>query len=282
MLLFLLACTVDESPSEAPTSDQRDADDGAEADSAAEADEADTHPESGLRGPPEPTWCYSAYRHGSTPNSQLKILAFDMATGDSVEVGDWRLGRSERITSIESLATDGEHWVLQDSGWGDLYMVDRATDDVTQVAFANTRTLSWSAGTWVAWGGDLFVRTFDSLDDLLAATPSGATELDEHMELMAVDGDDVYGAWPSTNEIVVHEAYAAARTRTIPLEDWDTWVRGMSMAGNKLHLVDDGRQYDEQRIVSFDPDTGAQIEALYLPNFAKMLRGLWCTTEAPS
>jgi hypothetical protein len=107
---------------------------------------------------------------------------------------------------------------------------------------------------------------------------------------LGVFGDEAYCAWHSTNVVDVVSMIDGSLIRTIPLEDYDTWVWGVSVAGGRLFLIDDGRgDYpDEGRgvhIVSFDPVTGERRGDVTIDVFPDQFMiwpsGLWCESPRP-
>lgn len=97
---------------------------------------------------------------------------------------------------------------------------------------------------------------------------------------IALDGLELFTAWHSTDTVDVVHALTGAAIRTISLEGYDTWVHGMSVAGDMLHVIDDGRQLASQRIARFDPQNGTLINEVMIPRgmASRAPSGLWCMT----
>jgi hypothetical protein len=225
------------------------------------------------------TWCHTLVPLSS---GDLQLIVVDMATGTWVEQARW--SGFDPSFHTGGLATDGSTWIFAgyDGNGFRWYAVDAATGAVTAAA-DETYALSvgWSGTEWVAVNlRERELRSFNTFADLSADTPTTAVPAGWFTRL-GVDGADVYGAWHSTNVIDVHDLLTGGQIRTISLEDWDTWVWGVSVAGGKLHLIDDGREYPDPRIASFDPVSGALLERVLLSTLSGRPSGLWCGTTPP-
>lgn len=97
-----------------------------------------------------------------------------------------------------------------------------------------------------------------------------------------LDGSTVYGAWHSTNLVRTYPRSTGDQSGYITLSDWDTWVRGMSVANGMLHLVNDDRGTyagSGVRIARFDPATGTLLDHVFLTGtsaYSHKPSGLWC------
>ena len=79
----------------------------------------------------------------------------------------------------------------------------------------------------------------------------------------------------------MHDVTTSAFIRAIPLQDFDTWVWGISVADGKLHIIDDGRgayAYLGVRIAVFDPVSGTNLQNVFLNGlpYSHVPSGLWC------
>jgi nitrite reductase/ring-hydroxylating ferredoxin subunit len=170
------------------------------------------------------------------------------------------------------------------------YEIDLATGAVRRGSETMAEAVSVYRGGFVATCreslGLCLYSDFDSLD---AQTPSERFEEFICQTRFGVRGDEISCAWHSTDVVEVYDLRTGDHVRSIPLEDYDTWVWGVSVAGGRLHLIDDGRGEHEvpgQRIVSFDPLTGARLGEVHLTGlfpdrYTHWPGGLWCESPGP-
>ncbi len=112
--------------------------------------------------------------------------------------------------------------------------------------------------------GGMALTFYDTFLDAASGTSAlevEATEATSSSRFTVAD-ELAYIAHHSADSVEVVSLPDGASVRSIPLEDYDTWIWGMSVVDGVLYLLDDGRaegSSDVIRIVSFDVETGAQL-----------------------
>ena len=89
---------------------------------------------------------------------------------------------------------------------------------------------------------------------------------------MTVQGSTLYAAWHSTNEIDVFRLPSGTTAGTITLEDFDSWVYGLSVTSDDLLLLL-SMSYD---IIIFEESTGSRIDVV---DELRAMKGLFCMTN---
>ena len=119
------------------------------------------------------------------------------------------------------------------------------------------------------------MASYASFADVLDDVPSNEADFAWTNERIAVGGETLFGALHSTNEVATFSASTAESTGSVSLENYNTWIWGMSAIGGELLLLDDGREHGyDVHVVAFDPATGAQN---WSASFGQVtLNGLWC------
>ena len=84
---------------------------------------------------------------------------------------------------------------------------------------------------------------YPTLEDAFAGTGGVPALLHDEVSTWAMTswGDLGMGSWHSTDEIELFHWSTGAWNRSLVLEDWDTWVMGMSATGGSVMMLDDGR-----------------------------------------
>ena len=94
---------------------------------------------------------------------------------------------------------------------------------------------------------------------------------------LGATADEIYISNHATEDYVyVTDRHTGSWLRSVTLEDYDAWVWGISVVGDKLHLIDDGRNdYGDAgtRIAQFDATTGELLADVFLSGSPS---GLWC------
>ena len=124
---------------------------------------------------------------------------------------------------------------------------------------------------------------YPDLAALVANAPSGSVPNPLWLTRFHVDGNTLYGTSHSTDEVMTHAVATGALLSRIPLQNFDTWVRGIGVAGGYLHLIDGGGglpNQTEPRIARFDMG-GQNVSNVTVVGHAWSHNptGLWC--DAP-
>ena len=88
---------------------------------------------------------------------------------------------------------------------------------------------------------------------------------------MTVNGDLLYSAWHSTDEVLVNSLPTGEELPSIHLEGYDTWIWGMSVTDEGLLCI-----ANRGTITVFDVNTGAQLEVIETTGGGSMFGGLAC------
>jgi len=91
---------------------------------------------------------------------------------------------------------------------------------------------------------------------------------------ITVYGDTVYSAWHSTDTIDKLSLPSGSYAGSIPLENYDTWVNGMSVIDGELLVL--SASWPEDRVAVFDVDTGL---SLWDVTVSQRLDGLHCLSN---
>jgi hypothetical protein len=111
---------------------------------------------------------------------------------------------------------------------------------------------------------------FETFEDLAANNGTMISPVNYYASRMTVQGGVLYTAWHSTNEIDVFTPPWTAGHTTISLENYDTWVMGMSVTDDGLLVLN--ASWPENRVVVFDVATGEELWEVAVSG----LRGLSC------
>ncbi|MCB9763865.1 MAG: hypothetical protein H6739_29110 [Alphaproteobacteria bacterium] len=241
-----------------------------------DGDTADTAVDTGVSV--GPITCLSVAPIGG----QVAVLEMDMSTGTWSEVG--RYGSTSSSLHVGGLARTGDLLTMAAYGGNDFewWQLDLNAGTLTQGS--DTSQVSVASD-----GVDLFTYTsggaigryadFAALD---ADSPS-AVSAEDHISgtRLGVDGALAYVAWHTTAEVTVHDVVTGLQLRTIPLDRWDTWVWGVSVADGDLFLIDDARgpySGSDERIGRYDQNTGALLDEVFFTNVPEggRVSGLWC------
>lgn len=244
---------------------------------------ADTGPSS----PYDDTVCWTLEKswNASTGYTDLALVTIDMATGALTQQALFTGSDGDTLMS-GGLARNGDSFIFSnynDAGylWEELNLSTGARTSCSNTTMAESITFDGSAWWTIdTSGGGL--QSFASYADLCARTALSTAPGDYYSRLTWDEsGTTIIGAWHSTNEVGFYDPATGGQLSTLTLAGWDTWVWGISEAGGKIHLIDDGRQTGSQRLSSFDPSTGAVIEEIDTGASGANgnVYGLWCETR---
>jgi hypothetical protein len=78
---------------------------------------------------------------------------------------------------------------------------------------------------------------------------------------MTVNGNTLYSAWFSTDQVDTFQLPSGSSLGTIYLEDYDTWIQGMSVTDDGLLICN--ASWPEGRVAVFDAETGAHLRDVH-------------------
>lgn len=216
--------------------------------------------------------------------SQVMLVGMDSATEvPLVDVdADWSF-------QVDGLALLGDHVAVcaptltrVDLATGDIEQTDIYCDAVADydgaiVLFHGCDEADWEACDYDQTWRDP-IRSYPTWEDALADT-NGATIPSVPYATRLGRGDDVFlSAWHATDEVERWDAATGTLVETTALQGFDTWVWGLSAVGDRLFVVNDGRDPGwswNTRIAEFDAD-GDAVQDLRLGEHVAM-NGLACT-----
>jgi len=227
----------------------------------------------------EDPWCWTVAPAGG----QLAVLQMDAAAGTWFEYGRYGQGVNESFHT-SGLARKDDTLVMaaylgNNFQWAEL---DMAADVFT--AGSGTDTVSTAMhGKNIATLCNEGLCLYDDFAALDAGVPVDISPVEYYASRLGIHGDTLYTAWHSTAEIDVYDVITATYQHTLQLEDYDTWVRGISQVHDLLYVLDDGRgaHADQgQRIAVFDASTGLLDHDMFFDvspgGYSHVPTGLWC------
>jgi hypothetical protein len=273
--LSLVSCgdKNDTGPVDGDADTDADADTDTDSDTDADADtDADTDTGTGLSK--DSSYCWTVDAVGS----QLALLEVGLPSGDIRELGRYSVGTTSRMYT-GGLAYDGSSLVMAVCNGNDFewLRVDLATGAGSWGPSTRTASVTWD-GTWflVEYGSEM--HAYPDWTAIISHAPKWSVSNYGYSRVGAGDGV-LFGTYHSTDTVGVLDPSTGVHLRNLTLEGFDTWVWGIGYAGGYLHLLDDGREAPYQRIVRFDPDTGAHIDFISFAGTGWEPHGLWCSDE---
>lgn len=224
-------------------------------------------------------WCWTV----APVDGQLAVLQLDPGAATWSEYGRYGQGVNSSFHT-GGIARQGDTLVMaaylgNNFQWVEL---DLVADVFTAGGGTSEVSVSTHAGDLVAFCGG-GVCTYPDFAALDANSPASVVPCDYYATRHGVHGDTLYTAWHSTTEIDVFDVFSGAYLDTLELEDYDTWVWGISRVGDVLYVIDDGRgAYSDQgvRIASFDAFTGTHLGSMFVDLdpllYGQRPSGLWC------
>ncbi|MCB9745700.1 MAG: hypothetical protein H6740_24210 [Alphaproteobacteria bacterium] len=217
-------------------------------------------------------------------SGRLAVIDVEMATGSWQQVGAYNVGSTE-AAHTNGLAKLGDVLVAS------VYTVGLVEIDT---ALGTANAYGGDGPGSIASDGSALYTAYDSADlarypdvaALAAGTPDLVLNRPFNASRYAAADGELFGAWHSTDEVDVVDSGTGAHLRTLSLEDWDTWVQGMSVVDDTLYLVDDERSDNYSgrgvRIAAYDKQTGTLQANVFLPGvnsqagYSHKPSGLWC------
>jgi|GEM_PF-5453634 len=200
--------------------------------------------------------------------SYVVRVGLDSGNACKVATLDWDL----RLPDISSLVHQGEWLYTCATTVFRMSLADGSTDDS-----------GIACNAVVGFDGKLLVKrtnvdsdlyAFDSFEALMADSPSTMYPLTYMGSRLVIHEGSLYAAWHSTSTIDVHAFPSGELTRTIMLEGFDDWVDGMARLGSGSLAV--LAQRTQERIASFDPETGQSHGDISVQSSLGILYGLAC------
>jgi hypothetical protein len=238
-------------------------------------------PPSSIAG--ESSWCWFV----APDRHRLGLFAVGMDSGTIEPVGAWP--SVNRTFHTAGLAYTGSSLVMVGYAGSALrwYELDLATGTLNQGPEVEPSVSVTSLdGALVVVGQSDLVRepqVYDDFAALSAGTPSGTLpgSFGFGSTRVQIAGDEWFTAWHSTNEVAVLDVATGQPVETVSLERYDTWVWGIGVVGDRIHLIDDGRGHHDDGdvwISRFERSTGALVSEVSLGSVASTLwpSGLYC------
>lgn len=228
-------------------------------------------------------WCWMLE---PTDYGTLTLHQIDPADGSTFAVADFDSSEREPTSSFHTFGMALMNGRLAFSGymgnefqWG---QIDLGTGLLTVAGTSNNVEAVTSNGSGlIARCGGSFgnLCIFENFLDLAQDNPSrrvAATEL--WGSVFTARGNLVYSARGSGNEVVVHDLPSGDKLRTIELEAFDDWNWGISLTADRLYLAANNSNESPACIVTFDPETGAQLNQVCVESDSPYPEwsGLWC------
>ncbi len=226
--------------------------------------------------------CDSAYSVGAGPGAARVLPATEVTLAD--------LGAFGAVPSsfhTGGLAYDGgDRMVLagyngNEFEWFELDLPSQTMNRGGAYSAEYNVSITSYDGRWLVADGERSLL-YDDFDALVAGVSSDHAASVGYVTRYQALGDQVYGAWHSTDEIVVRDLRSDADVDVIPLEGFDTWVWGLGVTDQFLHVIDDGRGAHNtdgvHEISRFDRATGERVSSVRLrrPGAAFFPSGLYC------
>lgn len=229
------------------------------------------------------TWCWTV---APTVSGDVALLWVDPDTATWREAGVFA-GPFDSTFHTNGIGRIGDELVMLsiDGSGSDAWIsLDIPTSTLTVGAPVDSDAVVTSDGVslWAQMDDDLC--KFTDFSSLEAWSPDSCTSDLFASERIAVSGSYAYGAWHSQNYYREFDLASATQLAVIPLEDWDTWIWGMSVADGMLHLVNDDRGgYSGYgtRIARYDQHTGVLVDHMFLSDlpYSSTPSGLWCESD---
>ena len=211
---------------------------------------------------------------------QLIVVEVDISAGTWSEVGRWGEWIDPSFHTAGFALLGDELVTAGNPGEGWRWMsVDLVQDTVTWGGNTDEMAVTSDGTDLIAMCEyDSFCR-YPDFASLSAGSPSAVIPADIWATRLTTDGTSVYTAWHSTDTIDVYDLATGTHTSTIPLQDWDTWIWGMSVVGDDLYLMHRDNGFGH-RFARFDVATGTLLEEMYFgpfgPDHTHGPSGLWC------
>ncbi len=215
-------------------------------------------------------WCWTV---AATNNGAMAVIEVDVQTGTWSLVGEYGSGLDGSLRT-EGIARLGESLILSAHLENDHHFIeiDMGAEVVTVGSEASSASLSVSAGELIRVCGGSLCRypDFAALD---SSSPSSLVPASFWGERIAGTDTEIYVSWHSTEELDIHDAFNACWMDDIELENWDGWVHGMSVVGDRIYLIG-----SENRVAGFDRHTGTLLvdHTMPLDEYPGGASGLWC------
>jgi hypothetical protein len=212
------------------------------------------------------------------------LVVIEMATGASYERGAWPAELNGIPLRSTGLAYDGRRFVFSTLAQTNIGVLDLDRGGFSWEPWPGALGITYAFGEFVAWMQPRGLWAFPDVESLVAGRPSRTIADRSSLWLVGSDDTYFYAAGWTADQVVVIDPATGAQVRWFVTEDWNQPTSGLSVSGGKMHLASFLGGGPEDVVSSFDPETGALLETVGLPeewdpNLAPS--GLWCTTEPP-
>lgn len=184
------------------------------------------------------------------------VVVVGLDTGEICTVVDEAI---ESPTDVDSIAWLGQYLYSCPYEYNKLKRVD-LTDGAIDEAFVWCGAIAgWNGGLltklpgWFGWDSGESLWFYPTFLDAQCQDPAELAFGTGNSRFTVYD-DTLYSAWHSTDEIDVNSLPYGADLGTIFLEDYDTWVNGMSVIDGELLVL--SATWPEDRIAVFDMGGG--------------------------
>lgn len=180
------------------------------------------------------------------------VMALGLDTGDTCTVVDDAI---DDVSYVDSITWLGPHLYACAGYFEKLHRVDLTDGTVDEAYVWCGGVAEWDGGLLTKWPGGWGPEAFDSMWFYPTFLDAQCQDPDEipfgtGNSRFTVYGDNLYSAWHSTDEVDVNSLPYGADQGTIFLEDYDTWINGMSVIDGELLVL--SASWPEDRVVVFD------------------------------
>ncbi len=245
-------------------------DDSSDDDSSDDDSGDDDSSDDDVAGPP-PGHCWTVAPTGG----QLAVIDVDIPGGTWSEVGRWGQWVEFAFHTDGIALLDGSiHACGYDGNGFSWFELDMVAGTSAYGPSCDSDSIGATSSQLVVLRSMSQFELYDSYADLLAGNAAAVYQPDIHASRVTATDTHFYAAWHSTEEIDVYDAATGAYSHTIPLQDWDTWVWGMSVVGDSLYVM------NHEHFAQYDVHTGALLADTVFGDingdYMHPPSGLWC------
>lgn len=219
---------------------------------------------------------HRCYILAELPEMRVAVLDVDPYTGASQELAQFDMPTADYLGGV-SLGKVGDVFVTTSGGY--VMSFDLSTGQSAVLRESEARVTA-DGQTFALFDNQQegTVTYYSTVEGIAGTRYDLAVRGDVRARSVALHDGRLYAAWHSATQIDVHSAETLELLTTIPLQDYDTWVQGVSVVGDVLFLADNGRSdyFEDQqpRIYRYDLETGQQLGVVVAEDFYP--EGMWC------